>query len=276
MHRNIARLISIGALLALCIGVATVITLPISTRLQAIEDMREQANQARSAMEEQRGRRRGFHVDIPVESSLGGSISQLEEYGQAFWRGLTPAQKAIFGPHPFLAQTPWLLEWEESPPIDRDDFRSGGIDRQLYVSFFIHGPLSPAQTQSLEKMKVRLAEHLRSEARRGLADNAVCDARVVGQYDGRIEVEVTLRDGVLWPGRIVFEELTNRKHVGEKWVQVAKCRILKNRVGWEQVRTQTFMCDIPAVARDGADLVVWIYGYPFQGQWIRSERVAIQ
>jgi hypothetical protein len=245
-----------------------------------MEDVLEQANQVRAGIEEQQNRELCFHVDIPVESSLGGSISQLEEYGQAVWESLTPAQKEIFGPAPLLLlarkQTPWWLEWEEGLPIDRDAFHSGSIYRQLHVRGSIGGPLTPAEKQSLERIKEHFASHLRAEARSALADNAVFEAHVVGQDDGRIEVEVTLRDRILWPGRIVCEEIVGRNYVGEKSVQIAKCRILKNRVGWEQVRTQTFMCDIPAVARDGADLVVWIYGYPFQGQWIRSERVAIQ
>lgn len=271
MQTRKASLLIMAVLLALFIGVAILVAVPISRRLDAIEARYEVASQARSALDEKVSGDVSFHVDIPVESSLGGSISELEEYGQAFWRTLTPARKDIFEPS-LLWQTPFLLEWVDSSPVDRDDSRSGDIDRQLNVTFFTHGDMSPADAQTLEKIKEEFAQHLRSKAKGALADNVMFDAKVAQQEDGSVEVEVTLKDRILWPGRIVYEDIVGKVRAGEGPVLVVKCRMLRNSVGSENVTTQTVTCDTTFTVK-GSDCVVWIYGYPFEGQWIRSEPV---
>lgn len=274
--RKDSRLI-MAVLLALLIGVAILVAVPISRisrRLDVIEARCEAVSWARSALDDSLSRDVSFHVDIPVESSLGGSISELEEYGQAFWRTLTPARKDIFEPS-LLWRTPFLLEWVDSCPVDRDDCRSGDIDRQLNVTFFTHGDMSPADAQTLEKIKEEFAQHLRSKAKGALADNVMFDAKLAKQEDGSVECEVTLKDRILWPGRIVYEDIVGKGHAGEGRVLVVKCRMVRNSVGSENVTTQTVTFDTSFTGK-GSDCVVWIYGYPFQGQWIRSEPVPFQ
>jgi hypothetical protein len=167
------------------------------------------------------------------------------------------------------------MKWEEPPPVDRDSFESGDIHRQLHVRLS-YGCASALDKQSLETLKEDFAEHLRSEANSALADHAVFDAILTKQDDGRIHVELALKDGSSWPGKVVCEGIRGRGFAGKELVQVLRCRIVKNPVSSDDRRTQAFTFDSNIVIKDDTEFVVWIYGYPFRGHWIRSAKVSCQ